>query len=1196
IGMSCRFPGGVDSPESFWQLLNDGVDAISEVPTNRWNINSYYDPDPDAPGKISTRDGGFLSQIDGFDAPFFCISPREAQSLDPQQRLLLEVSWEAIERANIVPDQLFNSLTGVFIGIGSSDYLNQLATSEIPQAYWGTGNAPSAATGRLSYILGLTGPNLAVETACSSSLVSLHLACQSLRQQECNLALAGGVNLLLSPETSIIFSQAKMLSPDGRCKTFDASANGYVRGEGCGVIVLKRLSDAVANGDNVLAVIRGTAINQDGASGGLTVPNGPSQVAVIRQALSNGGVDPASVSYIEAHGTGTSLGDPIEVGAIGTVFGKTHSQEQPLIIGTAKTNIGHLEVAAGIAGLMKVVLQLQHQQIAPSLHFNQPNPYINWSELPLQVSTQLTPWQTNGNSRLAGVSSFGFSGTNAHVILEEAPKEGNSLSATVEKNGNSTVEEDILERAIYLLTLSAKTQAALEDLVRSYQNYLKNNPELRIADICYTANTCRSHFNHRLAVVASNQQELVEKLQQHQQEEEVTGIYSRELPNNITAPKIALLFTGQGSQYVNMGRQLYQQAPTFREALEQCNEILLGTETFREKSLLEILYPANQEQSNSSLLDQTAYTQPALFAIEYALFKLWQSWGIKPDVVMGHSVGEYVAATVAGVFSLEDGLKLIAARGSLMQKLPAGGAMVSVMASKSKVLETLQAMSRSEKVAIAAINGPESTVISGEAEAVGAIATHLESLGIKTKQLQVSHAFHSPLMEPMLAEFEAVAKQVTYSQPQISLISNVTGQQVSSEITSAEYWVNHVRQPVRFAESMTTLHQEGYELFLEIGSKPILLGMGRQCLPEGIGVWLPSLRPGVEAWQQMLQSLGELYVKGLQINWSGFDQDYACHKVAIPTYPFQRESYWIDTDKNPAQKAVNGSSSLIVDLLNQNDIEGLNQELNFSAELTADEQRLLPRLLAILVNRHQDYLGFKGNVVYDYYNSFAEISQEKLSQEKQQETNALQFLTFGILPESIPGFSWLKMLTNSNQNPAHKTALLEAQQEMRRLCFSQVDFSSTKKVLDFGCGYGSDLIKLAKNYPHLQLNGYTISSGQAKFAANQVKDYQLQEQIQIFNRDSSKDEFPDNYNLAFGFEVAHHIKDKSLLFSNISRHLQEEGLLVMADFIANSDVDIDHEETSSYFITKQHWVEQLSPNKLQLISAIDISHEVSNYL
>ena len=728
IGMSCRFPGGVDSPEAFWQLLHDGVDGISEVPSNRWNIDEYYDPDPDAPGKIATRDGGFLSDIDRFDAPFFGISPREAHSLDPQQRLLLEVSWEAIERANIVPETLSNSLSGVFIGIGGSNYSNKLATSEMPQAYWGTGNAPSAATGRLSYILGLTGPNLAVETACSSSLVSVHLACQSLRQRECNLALAGGVNLLLSPESSIIFSQAKMLSPDGRCKTFDASANGYVRGEGCGIIVLKRLSDALANGDPILAVIRGTAVNQDGSSGGLTVPNGPSQVAVIRQALANGAVDPASISYIEAHGTGTSLGDPIEVGALGKVFGKNHSVEQPVIIGSAKTNIGHLEVAAGIAGLMKVVLQLQQQKIAPSLHFNHPNPYINWSQLPLQVSTQLTPWQTNGQTRMAGVSSFGFSGTNAHVILEEAP------TPTVGALGQEPLQDD-LERSAHLLTLSAKTQTALAELVRNYQNYLKTHPELGVADICYSASTGRTHFNHRLAIVASNQQQLVDKLQQQQQGEEVVGIYSGELLNNTTVPKIAFLFTGQGSQYVNMGRQLYQQAPTFQEAINQCDEILSSLETFQNKSLREIIYPANQDSSDSSLLDQTAYTQPALFAIEYALFQLWQSWGIKPNVVMGHSVGEYVAATVAGVLSLEDGLKLIAARGSLMHKLPHGGAMVSLMADKSKVLETLKAMSRSEKVAIAAINGPESTVISGEAQAVGAIATHIESLGIKNQTI-----------------------------------------------------------------------------------------------------------------------------------------------------------------------------------------------------------------------------------------------------------------------------------------------------------------------------------------------------------------------------------------------------------------------------------------------------------------------------
>ncbi len=897
IGMSCRFPGGVDSPEAFWQLFSDGVDVISEVPSNRWDINHYYDSDPDAPGKIATRNGGFLSQIDSFDAPFFGISPREAHSLDPQQRLLLEVSWEALERAHLVPDHLFNSLTGVFIGICGNEYSNKLVANETPEAYWGTGNTLNVAAGRLSYVLGLTGPSLAVDTACSSSLVSVHLACQSLRQRESNLALAGGVNLILAPETSIIFSQAKMLSPDGRCKTFDASANGYVRGEGCGVIVLKRLCDAVANRDNILAVIRGTAVNQDGASAGLTVPNGPSQVAVIRKALDNGAVDPASISYIEAHGTGTSLGDPIEVGALGTVFSKTHSQNEPLIIGSAKTNIGHLEGSAGIAGLMKVVLQLQYQKIAPSLHFNQPSPHINWSQLPVQVSTKLTPWQTNGKSRIAGVSSFGFSGTNAHVILEEAPtKDNRQTPPKVGVNGHSPLQENHLERSVHLLTLSAKTKVALGELVSSYQNYLKTHPEFGVADICYTANTGRSHFKQRLTVVVSDKQDLAEKLQQYQQGEEVAGIYSGELPNNTTAPKIALLFTGQGSQYVNMGRQLYEQAPTFREAINQCEQILSSVETFQETSLRDILYPVDTNES----IDQTAYTQPCLFAIEYALFKLWESWGIKPKVVMGHSVGEYVAACIAGVFSLEDGLKLIAARGRLMQQLPAGGEMLSLMGSESQVKEAIA--DYSSQVAIAAINGPQSVVISGESEAIATIGSKLEAKGIKTKQLQVSHAFHSPLMEPMLSEFAAVAQQITYNQPKITILSNLTGTTADKSIATAQYWVNHVRQPVKFAQSMADLYQQNYEIFLEIGPKPILLGMGRQCIPEDVGVWLPSLRPGLEAWQQMLSSLGQLYLQGVKVDWVRFERDYARQKVALPTYPFQREKYWVETRKGYQQR------------------------------------------------------------------------------------------------------------------------------------------------------------------------------------------------------------------------------------------------------------------------------------------------------
>ncbi|NEO43741.1 MAG: type I polyketide synthase [Moorea sp. SIO4A3] len=913
VGIGCRFPGGVDSPEAYWKLLQEAKDLRTEIPKDRWDVDFYYDPDPDVPDKIYVRQGYFLQQpVDQFEPEFFGISGTEAAKMDASQRLLLEVTWEALENAGISPNSLKNTDTGVYIGQMTNDYaiIGTNRPDKLPDFYLGIGANMGMAAGRIAYILGLQGPTLFLDTSCSSSLVALHLACQSLRSRESNLALVGGVNLMLAPNATHVLCKGKALSPDSRCKTFDASADGFARGEGCGIVVLKRLRDALADSDRILALVKGSAINHDGPSSGFTVPNQQAQKKVIEQALKNAKVDPLQISYVECHGTGTSLGDPLEVRALDEVYCQQRTKEQLLSLGAVKSNIGHLEAAAGIAALIKVVLALQHQEIPANLHFNQPNPRIDWEQIPVKVPTTALPWLKGEKPRLAGISGFGMSGTNAHVILEEAPillKSKHSRAADGQKQvlkgskGAKLKREEDLERSLHLLTLSAKTQTALDELVSSYQNYLKTHPELRIADICYTSNTGRTHFQHKLAVVASIQQELVEKLRQHQQGEEVAGIYSGEWPNNSTVPEIAFLFTGQGSQYVNMGRLLYQQAPTFREAINQCEEILSSLETFQNKSLREILYPADGS-SASSLLDQTAYTQPALFAIEYALFKLWQSWGIKPDVVMGHSVGEYVAATVAGVFSLEDGLKLIAARGSLMQKLPAGGAMVSVMASESKVLEILKGMSRSEKVALAAINEPQSTVISGEAEAVEAIATHLESAGIKTKQLQVSHAFHSPLMEPMLAEFEAVANQITYHQPRIPLISNVTGKLVDSRITSAEYWVNHVRQPVQFVQSMKTLHQEGYELFLEIGPKPILLGMGRQCLPEDMGVWLPSLRQGVDEWQQILSSLGQLYVQGCKVDWLKFDQNYNREKVTLPTYPFQRERYWVETKNSHQQK------------------------------------------------------------------------------------------------------------------------------------------------------------------------------------------------------------------------------------------------------------------------------------------------------
>lgn len=897
IGMSCRFPGGATDPNAFWQVLINGVDAVTEVPSDRWNVDAFYNPDPEVPGKMYTRWGGFLQQVDQFDAQFFGISPREAVKLDPQQRLLLEVSWEALEQAGLVPNQPAINQTGVFIGITTNDYARRLMPAgDLDQidAYYLTGNPLNAVAGRLSYTLGLQGPCMAIDTACSSSLVSVHVACQSLRNGECNQALAGGVNLILTPENTVALSKAKMMAADGRCKTFDADANGIVRGEGCGILVLKRLSDAIADGDNILALIRGSAVNQDGPSSGFTVPNKAAQEVLLRQVLSRAKVAAADVDYVEAHGTGTPLGDPIEVRALGAVLGEGRTADNPLKIGSVKTNLGHLESAAGVAGLIKVILSLQHQQIPPHLHLRQPNPYINWADLPISVTTQTTAWPSGEKQRLAGVSSFGASGTNAHVLLEEAPR--------------SHPKSNSIARPLHVLTLSAKTKEALRQLSDRYHAYLSHNPVLE--DVCFSANTGRSHFKHRLAIVANSPADAAEKLARVAQDQDGPGITVGQVEAT-TAARIAFLFTGQGSQYVHMGRQLYETQPVFRDALDRCNGLLhphLGC------SLLERLYPT---AALTDSLDDTAFTQPALFALEYALCKLWQSWGVEPSVVMGHSVGEYVAACVAGVFSLEDGLKLIAARGRLMQALPQDGAMVAVMADPAQVKAALEPYA--QQVAIAAINGPRSVVISGLRSSVQAVCATLEAQGAKTKPLQVSHAFHSPLMEPMLADFRQVASEVTYAQPQLKLVSNLTGQPVGPEIATPDYWCRHIPSAVQFAASMQTLGQQGYDVFVEIGPKPILLGMGRTCLPESEALWLPSLRANQPDWQSILESLSQLYLRGVGIDWTGFDRPYARHRLPLPTYPFQKQRFWVEsvepTRSVAASLTPNGLANKIVNPL-----------------------------------------------------------------------------------------------------------------------------------------------------------------------------------------------------------------------------------------------------------------------------------------
>ncbi|MEZ4867753.1 MAG: SDR family NAD(P)-dependent oxidoreductase [Caldilineaceae bacterium] len=884
IGMGCRFPGGAHDPDSFWQLLKRGTDAISEIPADRWNVDAYDDPDVDAPGKLYVRQGGFLEQVDRFDAHFFGIAPREAMSLDPQQRLLLEVCWEALEHAGLAPEQLSNSQTGVYVGLMNHDYEQLFAQNGATEIdlYMGTGNEISFPAGRLSYVLGLQGPSMVVATACSSSLVSVHLASQALRLGECELALASGVNLMLTPQATLGLAKMQAISPDGRCKTFDAAADGYGRGEGCGVLVLKRLTDALAAGDRVWAVIRGSAIGHDGASGGLTVPNGPAQEGLLRRALAAAKVASHEVDYVEAHGTGTALGDPIEVLALAAVMGQ--GREQPLLLGSVKTNIGHLEAAAGVAGMIKSVLALHHQEIPPHLHLKTPNPHIPWAQLPVKVTTECTPWPKTDKARLAGVSSFGLSGINAHVILAEAPSQSRPVQPAAPT-----------QDAWQLLTLAAKTDAALAELAQRYADHLAAQPALPWADLCFTSHTARSHFAQRLAIVAPSLPEARTRLLDYQAGE-MKGIARGAAEEE---QQVAFLFTGQGAQYAGMGRELYATQPVFRQAIDRCDAILrplLG------ESILTIIYelgitnyaeePRNATivNHNSGRINQTAYTQPALFALEYALAQLWQAWGIEPAVVMGHSVGELAAACVAGVFTLEDGLKLSAERGRLMQALPQNGAMVAIFAAEQRVQPFLTAF---PTVTIAAVNGPESVVISGETQAVEAMVAQLAAVGIKSKALAVSHAFHSPLMAPILRDFLQVAMQIRYAKPTLSIISNVTGQLAGAEITTPEYWVSHVFQPVRFADGMQSLYALGLALFVEIGPQPTLLGLGRDCLPADYGTWLPSLRRNTPDAAQMLHSLGELYVRGLPVTWAAVDQHQArARLVTLPTYAWQRKRYW----------------------------------------------------------------------------------------------------------------------------------------------------------------------------------------------------------------------------------------------------------------------------------------------------------------
>jgi microcystin synthetase protein McyG len=893
IGIGCRFPGAGD-PEAFWDMLENGREGIREVPASRWPVDDYFDPDPDAAGKMSTRKGGFLDEIDRFDPAFFGIAPREAIALDPQQRLLLEVSWEALENAGVAPSNLMGSRTGVYVGICNSDYLQLMLGrgAATIDAYLASGNAQSVASGRLSYVLGLQGPCMTIDTSCSASLVAIHAACQSLRLGESSLALAGGANIMCAPDTTIALSRSHMLATDGRCKTFDAAADGFARGEGCGMVVLKRLSDAKRDGDRILALVRGSAVNQDGKSGGLTVPNGPAQESVIRDALAAARLKGSDIDYVEAHGTGTSLGDPIEVRALGRVLGDGRDPDRPLLIGSVKTNIGHLESAAGVAGFLKVVLSLRNEAIPRHLNFKNPNPFIAWADLPVAVADEAKPWARGARPRRAGVSSFGFSGTNAHIILEEASREAAPIEG--------------VDRPLHCLTLSARSETSLRELASRYIDALAPEKGLCFSDVAHVAGTGRAHLTHRLAIVAADEAEARAALAAANAGAADPKI-RRGKPASSQGGEVVFLYTGAGAQYPGMGRALYQTSPVFRDAIDLCDG-LLGPDT-RGRTLKSVLWESAESEPP---IHEIGWTQPAMFAIEYALTMLWRSWGVEPAAVIGHSVGEYAAACAAGVFSLEDGLRLIAERGRLMQSLPPGGMMAALFAPIDEIEAAIAPLR--DRVAIAAINAPGGVVISGETSAVETVLAAFARRNVIGQRLFVSLAAHSPLVEPALDRMEALARSVAMAPPSIPIAWNLTGRPLQNGVApDALYWRRHMREPVRFADGVKALHDDGFRIFLELGPHPTLLALAQQSLPSDGHLLLTSLRRGKDDWTELLTSFADLHVNGAPVDFAGFDRPYSRRRVTLPTYPFDRERYWAPPLPRPGQRAADTGDAATVE-------------------------------------------------------------------------------------------------------------------------------------------------------------------------------------------------------------------------------------------------------------------------------------------
>lgn len=884
IGMGCTLPGRITDREKFVEALREGRDLITDIPRDRWNVDAFYDPDPLAQGKTYVHKGSFVEDVYQFDPGFFGVNDAEAARMDPQQRILLQTVWHALEDAGQSAEELMNSNTGVFLAMmNTNNYSHLKGVFEGPMginAYDAMGDAMSIAAGRISHFLGLEGPCMTLDTACSSSLVALHLARQSILAGDCDTAIVAGVNIMLHPAIHIAFSKLGLMSRTGRCATFDASADGYIRGEGCVVVIIRRQSDALERGDHIIASIVGTAVNQDGRTPALTAPNGRSQEKVIRNALARTGISPNDIGYVEAHGTGTPVGDPIEMSAIVNVYGPGRSSDQTLYVGSVKSNFGHIEAGAGLLGLVKTALSLQNEEIFPSLHFKQLNPNIDLNHAPVQVATGRIPWHRNGSMRLAGVNSFGYSGTNAHVILQEAPASGNGHVKEMTES-----EDKIFDRAGEMLVVSAKSSPSLDTLVDQWIEYLDQNNNVSLREMTFTAALGRTQLTQRLAVIGKNKEDIKQKLQAFREGRAPKGLASGQIFGKVKR-KIAFIFTGQGSQYADMGHELYESEPHFKETLDRVASIM---DPELSAPLLDVLFG----EKSAGYLSNTRYVQPALFALEYAIADLIRYRGIEPAYVIGHSIGEIVAACVAGMLSLEDAARFVVARGRLMGSLPEGGTMLAIAASPEQVQRWVDG--KESEAGIATVNGPHAVVISGRAQAVAAVGEMAQAAGRQVKELEVSHAFHSPLMDPILGELTQVATSMRVSPPRIPILSNTTGDFFGDQV-KPEYWSEQVRHAVLFHQGMQKIMDAGCTMVVEIGPHPALTSVVLTAFDSPTLQTIPTLRRDKKDASNFLNALAQSYVNGAPLNFERLFQDTHYQRVPLPLYPFQKEKYSLNLE------------------------------------------------------------------------------------------------------------------------------------------------------------------------------------------------------------------------------------------------------------------------------------------------------------